>query len=190
MMRQFRHNPEYYCCDVSAIFLPLGQVLISGQLHAQVICCNCITEDFILGLCPLLQDMEQRSQKLQPTGIVGFGSHHSYFYVLSVFCSSRGAAMELHCYFFFLSVLGFLLETSCSATTRWWVQIKAEFGSLFLVFSPECSNVSAELLLPLSLLITSFLGFPLHICLESPFFQYLGTEVLQAKKLMLYPVWE
>lgn len=44
-MRQFRHNPEHYCCDISAIFLPLGQVLISGQLHALVIRCNCITED-------------------------------------------------------------------------------------------------------------------------------------------------
>lgn len=44
-MRHSTHNPEYCCCDISTIFLPAGQVLIPGQLHAQVVCCNCIAED-------------------------------------------------------------------------------------------------------------------------------------------------
>ena len=96
-MRQFRRNPGYCGCDNSAVILPVGQVLISGQLHAQVICCNCGAEADTWILCCSLGSGVTQPKSCNQLQLQGLGHViPTFIFLLSAFCSSRGAPMELH----------------------------------------------------------------------------------------------
>lgn len=77
-----QNNPEYFCCNISAIFFPVGP----GADFRTGACSGgwlkLYHKRFLPLICVLFpRTWSNTAKKLQPTGIVWFGSCNSYFFM-------------------------------------------------------------------------------------------------------------
>lgn len=143
-----------------------GQVLISGRLHAQVICCNYRAEQANWILCCSWESGVTQPKCYNQLQLQHWGNIiPTFIFLLSAFCSSEEHPWNYTAAFFppvWVSVVNKQFWDSQVMSTN---KSRIWFFTFILLFSPECDTVDDELLLSLPLLITAISGFALQICL-------------------------